>query len=910
MNVRLIAARLHGRLFRRRLDRELNDEIAFHLAQEARMQRALGLDDEEAVRAARRRFGNLTATTQLYRETGGMPTIDSLMQDLGYGFRTLIRQPGFAAVAVLSLAFGIGANSAVFTIVNASLLGSLPYPEPGRLVQVWAVPHAQPEERALFSVLEYQTWRDESRSFSALGTMFGGVMPRNVGTGQDGLPPERLVTQGISAGMWAALGVAPALGRVYTEAEDRVGEPPSVAVLGHEYWQRRFGGDRGVLGRTITLDDAPATIVGVMPPAFGREFFGPIDLWTPTAFNQTNVASAVRYLSVVARLKPEVSLEQAQAELDGLAAGFAEQYPERNRDWGVTVEPLQASLVSGLREQLLILQGAVALVLLIACANVAGMLLARGASRQSEVALRNALGASRLRIGAQLLMEGIPLALLGGGAGLGLAGLAIRLIPSLMPPDPALSEVSLDARVLVFTSLVALVCVVVFGTVPAVQSSRPDLGLVLSDGGRGRTDSGRRQRFRSVLVVSQLALALVLLTGAGLLVNSFARLLRNDVGIEPAGVMTFDYQFSFEGFMTPLGQFEGVGLWDVSPELEESFERVYERLQRVPGVELVAGANRPPLDGGALDMPFEIDGAPPVDRESASAPTAAYYGITPGYFATLGVPIRLGRDFEATDRSTSKPVVIVSQALADAYWPGQNPIGRTLTLRFVPDEPSREIVGVVGNTRVSRFDRQPARILYVPFLQHTRQWRGPNWFERVRMAFLLRGAGDQPMRLVPDVQRAVAEVDPVRPAAGFQMVDDYLGSQVQDMRAQMILFGLFGGIALALAAVGLYGVMAYIVAQRTREIGIRIALGSPVYGVVSLVGGHALRLVVAGLVVGLIGALALTRVIASALWGVTATDPFTFGGVAALLFATALVACLLPVRRALRVDPIDALRVT
>jgi len=908
MKPRLLLARLWGLVGGRRLGRELDDEIAFHLAQEARLYQARGLSEDEAYQAARRRFGNLTATRERHRETGGMPAIDVLLQDFAHGVRILARQPGFTLVAVLSLAFGIGVNTTVFTLVDASLLATLPYSAPDRLVRLSAVPASAPDARDSASVLEYQTWRDGNRSFAAVGSMIGGVFPRNVGTGQDGVPPERITTQGFSAGMWQVLGVEPLLGRVFTADEDRVGMPPGVIVLSHEYWQRRFGGDPDVLGRTITLMNEPVTVIGVMPPGFGREFYGPISAWTPIGFTPTNVESIVRYLTVVARLRPGVTVEQAQAEMNGLAAGFAERYPERNRDWGVAVDRLQASLVGDLRRPLLVLQGAVGLVLLIACANVAGMLLARGASRQSEVALRHALGAGRLRIAGQLLMESVPLAILGGVVGVGVAWLGLHFVFVVIPPIPALDDASLDASVLIFTSGVALLSVVVFGTMPAVQGSRPDPSRVLNESGRTRTDDGRRQRLRAVLVAGQIALAFVLLAGAGLLINSFARLQANELGVDASGLATFDYQFSVEESMTPVGQYRDVGLWEVSPEVERSFERVYERLKQVPGVLAVAGANRPPLRDGALEMEVRIDGSDRVADTGSTPPISAfYYGVTPGYFDTLRIPVLEGRAFDETDRATTRPVAIVNQAMADAYWPGENPIGRTLRLTFVPEEPSREIVGVVGNTRVSRFDTQPPRILYVPYLQHTRQWQGPAWWDRMRMAYVVRTAGD-PMRLAQAVRRAVAEVDAIHPAADFRTVEGDLGAETQGLRAQMILFGAFGGLALVLASVGIYGVIAYSVAQRTREIGIRMALGAPAGGVLGLVAGQALGIVLVGQGVGLATALALTRVLASTLWGVSATDPVTFASAGVVLFGAALCACLVPARRAIKIDPTVALR--
>ena len=608
-------------------------------------------------------------------------------------------------------------------------------------------------------------------------------------------------------------------------------------------------------------------------------------------------------------------MRQAQAEIDTLAAQLASADAERHGGNGALLQTLQEAAYGDLRDPLLILQGAVAFVLLIGCANVAGLLLARAASRRTEIAVRTALGAGRGRIVRQLVTETFPLSVLGGVMGVFLSWGGLKLFIAAAPPGfPRLEELSIDARVLGFTALVVVLTSVVFGIVPAMQASKPDLVGSLKESGRSGTDGIARQYLRSVLVTLQIAMSLVLLIGAGLMINSFIRVQKNALGADARNVLTFDFRFAQNDAIKPYGRYRGVGLWDVMPLPALTFDRVLERVKGIPGVTSAAGISRPPLNSGGIQMPFLIEGrpAPPPSDAPGGGPqqqaqTADYFSITPNYFETMKIPVLRGRDINAQDRAASSLVIIINQTMARRFFANEEPIGKRITLDFVPDERPREIIAVVGDTRSSRMQKEPSPTMYVPHVQQTARWPGPQFADRAGMYFLLRTAGD-PLKLVETVKRAVAEVDPSRPAANFRTIEQNLSQQTQFLRLYILLLGIFGGIAAVLAAIGIYGVMAYSVAERTREIGIRMALGARSGDVVKMVLRHALLMVGLGVTLGLAGSFALTRVIKSALYGVTATDPATYAGISALLLLVAIIACLIPTRRAVAVHPTIALR--
>jgi putative ABC transport system permease protein len=829
----------------------------------------------------------------------------TLWQDIIYGFRVLLKKPGFTAIASLSLALGIAANTVIFSLIDSTLLRPLPYLDAGRLVMVWSVPLNKPEQTNGVTYNNYMAFR-KAQSFVSMGAILS--QPRSLGADENGQPAEHVNAEGFTPSMFNTLGVNPKLGRVLREDEDQLDTQAPVILISERLWQRRFGGDANVIGKSIRVDGVPITVIGVMPLGFYL-WDDSADFWYPLQFNRLVSGSTAFTMGVVARLKPGVAMKQAQSELDAIAAQQLAADPERNKGLGARVQPMTESLYGGLQGPLLILQGAVAFVLLIGCANVAGLLLARAASRRTEIAVRTAVGAGRWRIIRQLITESVPLALLAGVIGIFVAWGGLKLFVAAAPPGfPRLNEISLDLAVLGFTALMTLLTALIFGIAPAIHASRPDLVSSLKESGRSGTDGVARQHMRSALVTFQIALALVLLIGAGLMINSFARLQNNHLGAEPKGLLTFEFRFSQYETIKPFGRYRNMGLWDVLPAPARTFQRIYERMQTVPGVQMAAAASTPPL-AGALRMQFLIDGrpAPPPGNDGEPVQQAGYIAITPNYFATLKTPILQGREYNDRDTAAAPPVAIINQTLAKRYWPNESPIGRRITLDYVPNEPSREIVGVVGDVRLSRQQRQIMPIVYVPHLQQPARWLGPGWNVRSGMYFILRTSGD-PMKLVPAMRQALADVDRNKPASAVQTVEQNLDQQIQYVRLYVLLLGIFGAVAAVLAAIGIYGVMAYSVAERTREIGIRMALGARARDVLALVARQALLLIGIGLGAGIAASLALTRVIKSALYEVTPTDPVTFVAVALGLTAVALIACFIPTRRAVEVDPTVALR--
>jgi putative ABC transport system permease protein len=836
----------------------------------------------------------------------------TVLQDVVYGFRLLLKKPGFTAVAALSLALGIGANTVIFSLLDTTLLRPLGYPDPERLMVIWTVPLQHKDQRSAVNASTYFHFRDKSQSYEALGVFNGAV--KNLGAEKDGAPAERVDEETFTPSMFRVIGVQPQLGRVFTEEEDQIDKDAPVVLISDRFWHRHFNGDRNVIGKILILDKTPTTVIGVMPPDF--TFFGDdTDLWGPQPIGHLQAQSRSGFLVAVGRLKPGVSIRQAQAEADGMAAQLASSDPERNKGNGAQVQSLQEAAYGGFRSPLLILQGAVGFVLLIGCANVAGLLLARAASRRTEIAIRTALGADRWRTVRQLLTESLPLSVLGGMLGTFLSWAGLKAFLAAAPPNfPRLNDVMLDARVLGFTGAIVVLTALIFGIFPAWQASKPDLVNSLKESGRGGTDTVVRQRLRSALVTVQIALSLVLLVGAGLMINSFVRVQKRDLGANPQGLISFDFRFPQAEAIQPFGRYRGVGLWDVKPVTTSTFQRVFERMQGLPGVVAAAAISEPPLVGGGISMPFFIEGRPAPPPTTDSGPdsqdqgqSARYFAVTPDYFRTMKIPVLRGRDFTPQDTPAAPPVIIINQILARRYFPNEDAIGKRLTLDFVPDEKPRQVVAVVGDVVLNRLQPKELAEVYVPYTQQTPRWIGPYWGDRAGMYFILRTAG-KPESVVPAMRRAIAEIDPNKPAGNIRTVEAYLDRQVQYLRLYILLLGIFGGVAAVLAVIGIYGVMAYSVAERTREIGIRMALGAGGREVLALVARQALIVICLGLALGLAGSFALTRIIKSALVGVTATDPATYTAVSLALALVALLACFVPTRRAIGVDPTVALR--
>jgi putative ABC transport system permease protein len=824
-------------------------------------------------------------------------------QDLVFGARMLLARPGFTIAAVLSLALGIGANTTIFSLINASLLAPLPYREPDRLVSLWTSLLDRPAARFAATGANYLAWKEQTRSFETVGATFG--FPSNLGTSEDGAPAERIEGLRFTASMWDVLRVSPILGRVFTPDEDRNGSPAPVVLLSYDFWQRRFAGDPKIVGKTIRLDGVETDVIGVMPQGF--DFAGTdTDIFAPAGFTPQQLTSAASFLRVTGRLRQGVSIEQAQTEMTTLSRGLAAQFPERNKNITVALQGLRASFYEDVQRPLLVLQGTVGFVLLIACANIAGLLLARAASRRTEMAVRSALGAGRWRVIRQLLTENVLLAVVGGVIGCAVVWGGLRMLVAALPPGMiGLPDARLDLRVLLATGLLSIVTGILFGLVPAIQTSKIDLATTLKESGRDGMGTGGAQRFRSALVTVQIGLALMLLIGAALMASSLLKLLNNPLGADPEGVLTFELRFPQNELMRPVDKYRGVGLWEIFPVTGMTFDRVWERVQAIPNVTSAAAISRAPLSGSAMGMSFFVDGKP--RPESGRAPNAAYFAITPRYFETMKIPVLRGRDFSRNDTATSPLVIIINKTMAERFWEGQDPLGQSVTLDFVPNEQPRTVVGVVADSVIGQFQRQPTPMMYVPHLQQQNRWLGPAWDYRAMMAFVLRTDGE-PMSLAPAVRRAVADVDRGKPAANIRTVVQYLGESARGLELYALLLSIFGIAAGLLAALGIYGVMAYTIAQRTREIGIRMALGAGGGRVMRLVTVRAMILIAIGLVLGLAGAMGLTRFLASELWEVSPTDPVTFTLVTIGLAIVALIACLVPTRRAMRVNPTIALR--
>ncbi len=836
------------------------------------------------------------------------------IHDVPVSVRSLRKRPGFTLLVVLTLALGIGAPVAIFSLVSGVMLRPLPYEDPDGVVSLWERPPGL--DRFAVSPANFLDWRQQNQVFEDMAATMR-VIFNLTGTGE----PERLLGHRVSASFFPILGVPPALGRTFLPQEDQP-DGERVVVLSHGLWQRRFGSDSSVVGRTVSLDRGSYTIIGVMPRGF-RDFTNifsteEVKLWLPYPFASDGpTVRDARRLRVVARLKPGVSLARAREDMDLIAERLAEAYPEAfwspegsDENWGVRVAPLQHELAYQVRGSLLVLLGAVGFVLLIACVNVANLFLARVADRRNEVAIRAAIGAGRARLIWQVLRESVYLTLLGGAGGLLLAHWAVNLLVALFPIDVArLDQVGIDGRVLGFTLLIATFTVLVVGLTPAWQASKPRLTESLKEGGaRAGTGLGRR-RGREVLVVAEIALALVLLVGAGLMVNTLLRLQAVDLGFKPDDVLMTRVYLPRTTYAEATGFSErGYTVWTVRPEHTAFVQDVVRRMNALPDVESAAAVNYPPASGEGWGHGFDIEWhVPPASPQEG--PGAMFKSITPGYFRTMGISLVRGRPFTEGDGADAPEVAIINDAAARRYWGEQDPIGTRVRTRDgrEDDERSFEIVGIVRDVKQSGLDAEQEPILYMPYFQQAKKYVDWQVGFRMQIYFVARTRSD-PWSLAPAMRRAVWDVDPDQPIRQLLTMEEQVGESLSTRRFYAYLIGSFAAVALVLASMGIFGVMSYSVSQRTHEIGVRMALGAERGDVLRRVVARALLLTVAGVILGLAGSIGLTRFISSQLYGVGATDPSTFIGVSLLLVGVALAACYIPARKAAGVDPLVALR--
>ena len=817
-----------------------------------------------------------------------------LREDLIFAFRHIRHAKGIAAAVVLMIGIGIGANTAIFGLFKATF-DEPPFPDMDRLVRIRTSAPGQ-ESTPWVSIPEYLALEEQSKVFEAIGSMDFGVL--TLGPAENGLPAERLDSQRLKASVLPVLGIQPQLGRGFTREEDHIGGLVPLAIISDRLWRTRFGGNRNVINGTVIVDNVDTTIIGVMPAGFA--LFNEADIWIPQTFNPAQLQGSTRFTMVMGRLKPGVSLEQAQTDIDTVARDLGAKNPDTSAGWRLLVEPMDAVYYADTRQALLILQVAVVLILLIACANVASLLLVEGAARQHEVGTRWALGADRFRLLRQFLTESLVLALAGGTLGILLALGGIRLLTSLSPAWLSrIDGVTIDAPFLLFAVAVSLVTGVAAGLAPGLQVSSAGGPSVFHE--FGRTTRGRhRQRLQGGLVIGQVALTLVLLIGAGLVIKSFVRMQNADLGADPTGVLSFDGAVSRALYLKMTGgRINGFGEFDFSPVPAQTYERLAQRLDDIPGVASAAGISPAPFSGPSLDAPFFVMGRPRTEKDAL---TAGYHLVTPNYFGTMRIPILRGRDFTYRDRADTPWVAIINDAMARRYWPDEDPIGQYITLDIVPDEKPREIIAVVANTPPQRLEQTPTPMLYLPHVQQLLRYRAPYGGFRLGMTFVLR-LNAPPDTVIPAVQRAVAEVDPNVPVANLQMLEQYLAQQIETPRFYMIALAMFGGFATLLAICGIYGVIAYSVAQRAREIAIRVAIGATPSSVTRLVLRQAVVLASIGVATGVAVSIMVTRYLSSVLWGVTPTDPPTFINVALLFTIVSIAAGLVPTYRALRLEP-------
>jgi putative ABC transport system permease protein len=800
--------------------------------------------------------------------------MDNVLQDIRHGIRVLASKPIYTFIAVLTLALGIGASSAIFSVVNAVLLRPLPYPDSERIVRLWENDAQRSRPKTPLSPANFVDWASRNQVFDEIGAY------QSWSANLTGLrEPDRLQGALVSASVFQLLGVTPQIGRPFLPEEDQPGHN-LVVVVSDSLWRRLLDSDPTILSKSVTINGKSYSVIGVMPPGF--DFPSKAEIWSPIAFDADDLSGrGTRYVSAIARLKNGVTVLQAQANMESIAAQLANQYPKTNEGYGATVIPLYEQIVGDIRPALLILLGAVTFVLLIACVNVSNLLLARAATRQREFAVRLAIGATRSRLIQQLLTESLVLALLGGALGILLAYKGLGILLALNPAKvPRINEITIDTGVLLITILISILTGLTFGILPALKATKPNVNEALKEGDRSSGSGFSGRRFLNMLVIAEVSLSFVLLVGAGLMVKSFFRLLSVDSGFNPHNVLTM--QISLPSYK-----------YSDTDKQAAFYEQLVERVRSLPGVTSAGTITYLPLSGSNMEWIFSIQDHAPMDGEEQL--TAEYREISSDYFRAMGIPLVKGREFTANDKKGAPGVIIINGSMARRFFPGEDPIGKVIGFGKKPDW--REIVGVVGDVRHFSLDKESKPEAYVPHLQDP--WRS--------MALVVRTTSD-PMQMARSVRSEVFAVDPEQPVYSVASMESLINDSVEPQRLSMLLLTMFAAIALILASVGIYGVMAYSVSQRTHEIGVRMALGANPLDVCKMVLGQGMRLIVIGVLLGISAAYILTGVMSSLLYNVSRADPMIFGGITAILAFVALVANYVPARRATKVDPMIAIR--
>ncbi len=881
--LKALASRIRAWLSPRQVDQEFEYELDAHLDMLAEENLRRGMAPEEARRAARVRLGGHTQLTETNRELRGLPVLETFFQDTRFALRMLRKNPGFTAVAILTLALGIGANTAIFSVVYAVLLKPLPFTNPEQLFTAFQANTQKGIAETGCAYLNYEEWRAQNHVFSELA---GVVAHQLTLTGRG--EPSVVNTSVVTPELFALLDVKPLAGRIFYPQDGKQGAPP-VVLVSEVLWRGRFGSDPKIIGTSIDLDKRPFTVVGIIPAAFRTPFFNTKqEVWIPLVqdpvFSKFMPQRGVHLLPVIVRLKAGVSAAQAQAEMDAISGRLAAEFPAENSGWTVRLVPLQKEIVGDVRTELLVLLGAVGLVLLIACANIANLLLTRATSRSREIAVRNALGAGRVRIIRQLLSETALLGVLGGAVGVALAYWGVEALSSLLPSNlPQMNPIRVDYFVLGFALLLSAIAGVVFGLVPAMSAANADIQTTLREGARSG-ESRNRRRARSFLAVAEVSLAMVLLVTAGLLLRSFARLTSISPGFDAQNIVKADISLPQFKYSTPQ-------------QWAAFSEELLTRIHSDPGLRDSAVAVPRPIADSNVKLPFDIVGNPP--SSAGASRTASYVSVSPDYFRVMGIPLLAGRVFNQRDISTAPAVSMISEAMARTYFPNQDSIGKQITFGFPRGSrgTTREIVGIVGDVRDASLGQNPGPMMYVPFAQ------APLWGANLVVKSTLSTSS-----LAATIRQEVQRIDKDLPVTDVAKMPDLIDASVAQPRFRVFLLGLFAVMALALAATGIFGVISYSVSRRTNEIGIRVALGASRTTILSMILREILMLTLAGLAVGLPCALAAAHLVGHMLFNVSANDPATLATVALVLAAVALLAGYIPARRAMRVDPMDALR--